>query len=123
MKKFPKPWYRPERGVWYVTLHGKQQNLGPNEAEACDRHRRLTERRLNRREVLAMIKKYAKRAGLPSSVCCHTFRATGITSYLIGGGTLERAQQIAAHADASTTKLYDRRDDAITSDEIERIAI
>jgi site-specific recombinase XerD len=88
-----------------------------------DRHRRLTDRRLNRREVLAMIKKYAKKAGLPSSICCHTFRATGITSYLIGGGTLERAQQIAAHADASTTKLYDRRDDAITSEEIERIVI
>ena len=29
MQKFPKPWYRPSRGVWYVTLHGKQHNLGP----------------------------------------------------------------------------------------------
>ena len=88
-----------------------------------DRYRRLTDRRLHRREVLAMIKKYAKRAKLPYSTCCHTFRATGITSYLLGGGTLERAQQIAAHADASTTKLYDRRDDAVTWEEVERIGI
>jgi len=29
VKKFPKPWYRPGRGVWYVTLGGKQHNLGP----------------------------------------------------------------------------------------------
>jgi hypothetical protein len=29
--------------------------------------------------------------------CCHTFRATGITAYLQNGGTLEHAQQIAAH--------------------------
>ena len=34
MKKFPKPWYRPSRGVWFVTLDGKQINLGPDrEAE------------------------------------------------------------------------------------------
>ncbi|MDZ4858026.1 MAG: tyrosine-type recombinase/integrase [Candidatus Hydrogenedentes bacterium] len=34
MKKFPKPWFRPERGVWYVTLAGKQHNLGENKDEA-----------------------------------------------------------------------------------------
>ena len=28
---------------------------------------------------------------------CHNFRATGITAYLENGGTLEKAQQIAAH--------------------------
>ena len=37
-------------------------------------------------------------ADLPPSTCCHTFRATGITAYLSNGGTLEHAQQIAAHA-------------------------
>src|SRR5579871_4057117 len=34
MKKFPKPWFRPTRGLWYVTVYGKQHNLGPDEAEA-----------------------------------------------------------------------------------------
>jgi hypothetical protein len=28
---------------------------------------------------------------------CHTFRATGITAYLLNGGSLEHAQAIAAH--------------------------
>ena len=60
--------------------------------------RRLTGRALERRVVLAMIKRRAAAAGLPPSTCCHTFRATGITAYLSNGGTLEHAQQIAAHA-------------------------
>ena len=85
--------------------------------------RRLTGRALERRLVLAMIKRRAAAAGLPPSTCCHTFRATGITAYLSNGGTLEHAQQIAGHASPKTTKLYDRTADAITGDEIERIVI
>ena len=50
------------------------------------------------------------------------FRATGITNYLENGGTLEKAQQMAAHESAKTTKLYDRTSDSITLDEVERIA-
>jgi integrase len=54
---------------------------------------------------------------------CHTFRATGITAYLENGGRIEKAQQIAAHESPRTTKLYDRTNDELTLDEIERIAI
>ena len=50
-----------------------------------------------REDVLAMIKRRAKAAALPYSTCCHTFRSTGITTYMKNGGTLEHAQQIAAH--------------------------
>ncbi len=85
--------------------------------------RRLKGRALQRRVVLAMIKRRAAAAGLPSSTCCHTFRGTGITAYLSNGGTLEHAQQIAGHASPKTTKLYDRTADTITVDEIERIVI
>jgi integrase/recombinase XerD len=42
---------------------------------------------------------------------------------LENGGTLEHAQQIAAHESPRTTKLYDRTTDQITLDEIERIMI
>jgi hypothetical protein len=45
---------------------------------------------------------------LPCSTCCHTFRATGITTYLQNGGTLERAQAIANLDSPRTTKVYDR---------------
>ena len=91
--------------------------------QSVDRARRLTGQSMTRRVVLSMIKRRALAAGLPPSTCCHTFRATGITAYLSNGGTLEHAQQIAAHASPKTTKLYDRTSDAISLDEIERIVI
>jgi site-specific recombinase XerD len=83
----------------------------------------LTDRPLRRNNALDMVKRRAVAAGLPPRVCNHTFRATGITSYLENGGTIEKAQQIAAHESPKTTKLYDRTSDQITLDEIERIAI
>ena len=69
------------------------------------------------------IRRRAKDAGIRTQIGNHTFRATGITAYLQNGGTLEHAQQIAAHESPRTTKLYDRTSDQITLDEIERIAI
>ncbi|MBI1814048.1 MAG: tyrosine-type recombinase/integrase [Deltaproteobacteria bacterium] len=70
-----------------------------------------------------MIRRRAKHVGIRTKIGCHTFRATGITAYLENGGTLEHAQQIAAHESPRTTKLYDRTSDQITLDEIERIVI
>lgn len=87
------------------------------------RTRALTERALDRFEAHKMIKRRAEEAGLPAGITCHTFRATGITAYLENGGTIEHAQQIAAHESPRTTKLYDRTSDAISLDEIERIVI
>src|SRR5947209_14240132 len=72
--------------------------------------------------VWGMVRRRAKAAGIETAIGCHTFRATGITVYLTNGGTLEKAQQMAAHESAKTTKLYDRTNDAITLDEVERIA-
>ena len=43
--------------------------------------------------------------------------------YLHNGGKLEVAQQMANHESARTTGLYDRRDDLLTLDEVERILI
>jgi len=71
-----------------------------------------------------MIKRRCQQAELGAAANCHTFRATGITAYLLNGGTLvEHAQAIAAHESPRTTKLYDRTSDEITLDEIERIVI
>ena len=88
-----------------------------------DRHGRLTAGRLTRNDALRMVKRRARDAGLPGAVCCHTFRATGITAYLENGGTIENAQAIAAHESPRTTKLYDRTGDEIKLDEVERIGI
>jgi integrase len=102
-------------GLW-------QDKKGPL-FRSVDKHRELTDRQMDRNDVLRMIKRRAKEAELPPTTCCHTFRATGITAYLENGGTIENAQVIAAHESPRTTKLYDRTGDDITLDEIERIAI
>jgi integrase len=70
-----------------------------------------------------MIRRHAEAAGIRTKIGCHTFRATGITEYLRNGGKLEVAQQMANHESARTTGLYDRRDDAVSLDEVERIVI
>ena len=83
----------------------------------------LTAAGMTRNDALRMVKRRARAAGLPADICCHTFRATGITAYLANGGTIENAQAIAAHESPRTTKLYDRTGDEVTLDEIERILI
>jgi integrase len=78
---------------------------------------------MHRVDVWRMTRRRAKGAGIDAEMCCHTFRATGITAYLDNGGTLEDAQAMAAHESPRATKLYDRPEDEITFDEVERIAI
>ena len=90
---------------------------------SIDRERVLSNRPMHRNDALRMIKQRAKAVGLPEAICCHTFRATGITAYLENGGTIEHAQQIACHESPKTTKLYDRSNDQVTLNEIERIVI
>ena len=84
---------------------------------------RLTERRMHRTDALRMIWRRARAAGIATELGCHSFRATGITVYLQNGGLLEHAQQMAAHESARTTKLYDRRNDKVTLDEVEKITL
>jgi integrase len=83
----------------------------------------LTSKPMTRFDVFQMIKRRAKHAELPYSTCCHTFRATGITTYLQNGGTLEHAQTIANHESPTTTKLYDRTREELSLDEIQKIKI
>src|SRR4051812_19756950 len=84
---------------------------------------KLTERRMTRTDALRMIWRRARAAGIETELGCHSFRATGITVYLQNGGLPEHAQQMANHESARTTKLYDRRNDKITLDEVEKIML
>ena len=87
------------------------------------RTRELGERRMSRVDVFRMVKRRVKAAELGAAANCHTFRASGITAYLLNGGTLERAQAIAGHESPRTTQLYDRTADDITVEDIERIRV
>jgi len=83
----------------------------------------LTDQPMSRSDAYRMVRRRAKDAGIKTKIGNHTFRATGITAYLKNGGKLEIAQQIAAHESSRTTGLYDRRDDDVSLDEVERISI
>jgi len=100
---------RQKKGPLFRSI--KQDRLG------------YADRRLHRHEVLAMVKRRCKAAGLGSQFTNHTFRATGITAYLKNGGQLEYAQYMAGHASPRTTRLYDRRAQEASLDEIERIIL
>jgi integrase/recombinase XerD len=137
------------RKCWWLRLHekgGKRHEVPCHEvlqgylddwirAAGIGRHKQtplfrsmhkgdqLTDNAMGRFNVLHMIKRRAQAATLPYSTCCHTFRATGITTYLENGGTLEHAQTIANHESPRTTKLYDRTREELSAEEIGRIKI
>lgn len=83
----------------------------------------LTDRPMSQTYVCRMIRRRAGDAGIKTKIGYHTFRATGITDYLRDSGKLEVAQQMADHESARTTGLYDRRNDQVSLDEVERILI
>jgi site-specific recombinase XerD len=56
-----------------------------------------------------IVRKYARTIGLHRGFSAHSMRATFITRALDNGASLEEVQRAAGHADATTTKLYDRR--------------
>jgi len=68
-----------------------------------------------------MIQRRALAAGIQTRINCHSFRATGITTYPQNGGKPEVAQQMAGHESARTTGLYDRRNGTVALDEVERV--
>jgi site-specific recombinase XerD len=143
--------YYPQGKRWWVRLHekgGKQHEMpchhlletyvdayvtaagiGADKTGALFRtlggrnRKRLGVKRMSRQDARRMIVRRAKEAGIITALGCHTFRATGITVYLLNGGLLEYAQQMAAHESARTTKLYDRRNDQVTLDQVERIIL
>ncbi len=83
----------------------------------------LGDRPMRQADVFRMVQRRAEAAGVRTRIGCHSFRATGITEYLKNGGKLEIAQRMANHESARTTGLYDRRSDAISLDEVERILL
>lgn len=105
----------------YMGVRGAEK--GPLFRSINRRKTGLTALRLGRREALAMVKRRCRGAELGDRFTNHSFRATGITAYLRSGGTLEQAQFMAGHASPRTTKLYDRREQEVTLDEVERIVL
>jgi len=63
-------------------------------------------RRLRREAIWEIVKKYARRAGAPSSMSPHTLRHSFATHLLAGGADLRRVQEMLGHASIATTQIY-----------------
>ena len=89
---------------------------------AVKRTGELSERPMSQADAYRMIRRRAADAGShedrQSLIPCD-----GHHDILKNGGKLEIAQQMAAHESSRTTGLYDRRDDQVSLDEVERIVI
>jgi site-specific recombinase XerD len=108
----------------YIAAAGiGKDRKGPLFRTSKGRGGELASRPMLQSDVWRMIRRRALAAGIETEIGCHTFRATGITAYLKNGGKLEIAQQMANHESARTTGLYDRRNDDVSLDEVEKIGI
>lgn len=108
----------------YIEAAGiEQDKRSPLFRTAEGRTGRLTGQAMSQPDVYRMIQRRAEASGVATKIGCHSWRARGITAYLENGGLLEHAQHMAGHASARTTKLYDRRGEQVSLDEVERITL
>lgn len=108
-----------------VYLHNRGNSDGPLFQTIDRKTKKFAGTRLNRRNALAAVKRRARATGLdPAHLCNHSFRGTGITTFLLRSSTkLETAQRMAGHKDPRSTQLYARRNKAISLAEVEQINI
>jgi integrase len=91
---------------------------------ARKKKRELTDRGLNGNDLLRIVKRRLKAAGLPEGAfCCHSFRATTPTNLLKLKVAREQVQYLLGHSDARTTDLYNRTEKEVTRNIVERISI
>ncbi|BCM94497.1 tyrosine recombinase XerC (plasmid) [Abditibacteriota bacterium] len=85
--------------------------------------KQLTGNPIDRVDAWKMVQRRLDNAGIGGRIGfgCHSFRATCGTNFLTNGGELEVCQKLMGHADSRTTKLYDRRELAVSQGDIERI--
>jgi site-specific recombinase XerD len=55
----------------------------------------LSDRPFERRDALKMVQRRTKAAGIKTKIGCHTFRATGITTYLTNGAARQTQRRFA----------------------------
>ncbi|MDR3232779.1 MAG: tyrosine recombinase XerD [Planctomycetaceae bacterium] len=112
-------WIQNERPVVENRRSGDAAlNLQPNRPPSADGTVSAASVRLHwaflsykghkiRREAMwELIKKYALRIGVPTSITPHTMRHSFATHLLTGGADLRQVQEMLGHASIATTQIY-----------------
>lgn len=85
--------------------------------------KQLTGNTLSGKAIGELLKRRLQAAKLPVRLSPHSFRVTAITDLLSQGVPLEYAQYLARHSSPRTTRLYDRRQQEVIRNIVERISI
>ena len=90
---------------------------------AAGKSGRLTARGLSGVDVCRLVKRRLAGAGLPTHLSPHSFRVSVATDLLRQAVPLEDVQYLLGHSDPMTTRLYDRRQQQVTRNIVERISV
>lgn len=90
---------------------------------AAGRSGRLTDSAMLRQNMWSMVKRRCRQAGLPSSICNHSFRATGGVFHQDNEGRLQDLQNLMGHESSRTTERYVRRSRKTARAEVERVQL
>ncbi|UCC29136.1 MAG: tyrosine-type recombinase/integrase [Phycisphaerales bacterium] len=124
-------WSTPSLGCpagWKTLATGRTQTRGRphfwlSPREGCFCWHRIAGRRSKRQRTSGPLSvSHSRAAGLPASLCCHSFRSTTATDLFTQGVPLEDVQYLLGHADPRTTRFYDRTKRQVTGNIVERIS-
>ncbi|MCA9047668.1 MAG: tyrosine-type recombinase/integrase [Planctomycetaceae bacterium] len=108
--------------AYLIALQYRDPN-DPLLRSAAGRTRQLTDSAMTAADVRCMLKRRLKDAELPTHYSPHSLRVMAVTDLLNQGVSLESVQFLAGHSDPRTTRLYDRRQQKVTRNLVERISV
>jgi integrase/recombinase XerD len=94
----------------YLAAAGHAEDLdGPLFRPIQSRRGLPVRRHLQPLTIDGILQRYVRQVGIKARYTPHSMRATFITTALANGASLEDVQAAAGHANADTTKVYDKR--------------
>jgi site-specific recombinase XerD len=108
----------------FLTVLPKSKSAeSPLFRTAFRRTDRLSGKQISAIDICRMVKRRLKDANLPTLYSPHSFRVTVATDLLEQGVDIKDVQYLLGHADPRTTSIYDRRQQRISRNIVERISV